>query len=350
MIIVVLLILTIVFSNSKCYGKDVLESIDEISASDSESIFEKSNELMERFNISNLLSEIYSNVRNAFSKYGKTFGVLIFITFLSGIINTLVEDKAMCFASVLLVCTSTFSVLATLCENIQKVMNSIENFMLSILPMMTTLYSASSAPVTGASSYTSTVMILNICSAVFTKIILPAVRCVAVFSTVTLVSSGFDFSGFSKFIKSIVSKMFGLILCVMSASIYFQTVISVSKDGIASRAVRYAAANVIPVIGTVVSESARTVSESLKLVRSVGGTAGILAIIGIISAPIIAITVSKFFFQLCSCIAKLTGSLKIGMYYDEISEALNMLLGACIGVCLVLVLILGIFAKTTVTV
>ena len=139
-------------------------------------------------------------------------------------------------------------------------------------------------------------------------------------------------------------------MCVLSAAIYFQTILTVSKDGIASRAVRYAAANVIPVIGGVVSESARTISESMRLVRSVGGTSGVFAIIGIVTAPVVAVAVCRLFLLFCSSVARLTGGKKIGMYYDEICEVINLLMGASVGIALIFILILGIFAGTTINV
>lgn len=315
---------------------------------DSQGIIEKADGLIEKYSVTNLINDFAASLKNAFFGYGKAFASLIFMTLALGIVNTVTGNRAACFAGEVLLCTNSFSILSAVCENVIAFMDSLENFILAMLPIMTTVYSASGAPITAATSYGTTLLTLNICSAIFSRVLLPSVKIIIVLSSITLISRSINLSGFAGFIKIIVSRFFGITMCVMSAAIYFQTVLTVSKDGIASRAVRYAAANVIPVIGGVVSESARTVMESMRLVKSVAGAAGVFSIIGLVTAPLVAVAVCRFFMLLCSSVAKLSGGGKIGAYYDEICEALNLLIGASVGIALIFILMLGIFARITV--
>lgn len=315
-----------------------------------ENIIEKSDKLLEKYSIANLLYNLVESFKKSFFSYGKAFASLLILTLLYSIFYAVTTNKAACYAGEILLCTNAFTILSVVCENVIAFMDSLEGFILAMLPIMTTVYSASGAPITAASSYGTTLFTLNLCSAFFAKALLPSVKMLLVLSNITLISRSVDLSGFIRLVKVFISRLFGIAMCVLSAAVYFQTVLTISKDGIASRAVRYAAANVIPVIGGVVSESARTVSESMRLVRSVGGTAGVFAIIGLVTSPIVAVAVCRFFMLLCSSVARLTGGKKIGTYYDEICESLNLLMGASVGVALIFILILGIFAGTTVNV
>ena len=311
---------------------------------------ERARELLSENTPSSIWNDFTDKLRESFFSFSKKFSVLIFITFMIGVINVICNNSAALYAGEICLCSFSFSLVAVLCENLLSVMNTINTFMLSMLPVMTTLYTSSVGAATATMSYSSTVMMLNICSTVFSVLLMPSVKAIVVFAAVTLISRSFDFSGVAKCIKSIVVWMFGIIMCIMSAVVFFQSVISVSKDGLASRTVRYAAQSLIPVIGNVVSESARTVAESMKLVRAVTGVSGIFAIIGVIASPVAALIVSKVFISLCAALSKLLGCVKASVFYEEISGALNLLLGACIGICIVFVLILGIFAKVSIPV
>ncbi len=308
---------------------------------------EKADELLSENSARDILNDFLEKLKESFFGYSKSFALLLFITLMLGIINTLCGEGAALYAGQICLCSVAFLIIGTVCENIISVMNTLSAFMLSMLPVMTSLYTTSVGAATASMSYSSTVLMLNLCSTLFTALLIPSVKCIIVFSTVTMISRSFDFSGFAKCLRSIVGWLFGIVMCIMSAVIYFQSVISVSKDGLASRTVRYAASSLIPVIGNVVSESARTLSESLKLVRSVSGTAAIFAIIGIIAAPIAALAVCRTFILICGALAKLLGSTKASAFYTDMCGALSLLLGAVIGISIVIILILGIFAKVS---
>ncbi len=339
-----------VFCSCTAWATGSRESIQSIMESESTTANEKADRLLSENSFASIWNDFVNKLRDAFFSFAKRFYLLIFITFMLGVINVICDGSAAVYAAEICLCSFTFSIVSVLCENLLSVINTLNTFMLSMLPIMTTLYTSSVGAATATMSYSSTVLMLNVCSTVFSALLMPSVKCIVVFATVTLISRSFDFSGFARCIKSIVTWVFGIVMCVMSAVIFFQSVISVSKDGLASRTVRYAAQSLIPVIGSVVSESARTVAESMKLLRAVSGISGIFAIIGVIASPIAALIVSKVFIGICASLAKLLGCVKASSFYGEISGALNLLLGACIGVSLVLILVLGIFAKVSIQV
>lgn len=345
-ILIVIALITVFLTGLSC----TVYATQEKSPDDIESVEEKASELLENYSPGKVLEDLVSKFKETFLSYRKSFFVLIFITFVLGSVCAVCGDGIYSYACEICVGATAFSMLTNVFDNISEVMKSLNSFILSMLPVMTTLYSSSVGPVSASMSYSSTIFMLNFCSTVFVGILIPAIRCVVIFALVTLLSKNFDFSLISKFTKSTVSWLFGMSLCVMSAVIYFQSVISVSRDGLASRAIRYAASSLIPVIGNVVSESARTVGESLKLVRGVTGVSGIFGIVAIIAAPILSILICKILFGFCGGLSKLIGSARIASFYNEIASVLNLLLGTSIGMSLVFILIFGMFAKVSVQV
>ncbi len=309
----------------------------------------KADELLSQNTFSDMLSDFTEKIAGAATGFAETFALMMFLTFMLGIMKTVSAANIAVYAGEICLCTFSFSVAARVLENVNSWLLSLENFMLATLPVMNALYTSSGAVSTAATSYGSTIISLNVCNTVFTSILIPGIKCIVFLAVMSFVSRSFDFSGVSAFLKNTLGWMFGLLMCVMSAVIAFQNVIAVSKDGIMGRTVRFAASRFIPVIGNTVSESARTLSESLKLVRSVSGVAGIFAIIGLIASPIAALLVCRFFVNLCNALAKLFGEGKAAAFFAELSGVMNLLLGVTIGVSLVFILILGMFAKTSIS-
>lgn len=312
---------------------------------ESQSVVERADVLLKENSVQNLFHKMFSMIKKTVKEFSKVFASLLFTAFMLGILNLVTENAAAIYGGEICLCSISFSIVSKVTDNIGTLISALQSFMLSLLPTMTALYTASGASSMAAMNYSSTVLWMNVCSSLFSLVIVPSIKCVTIFAVVTLISRSFDFSGFSRIIKNTVGWIFGLTLCVMSGVIALQNIVGNAKDGLAGRALRFAASRFIPIIGNTVSESARTVSESIRLVRSVTGVSGIFAIMGIASAPIVALLVCRFFINLCSAVLKLFSCNKTGIYMDELCGALNLLLGVCIGIVVILIMILGIFAK-----
>lgn len=339
MILLLALCLCLLFCNSVTA---IASDLDE----ETNSALIKAEELASPDAFTNILKSFCNGITSSVKSFSSVFAAMLFTTFLLGITRLAAKSSAVIYAGNICLCAFSFSVVANVTKSISSVLDSLQAFMLSALPAMTTLYSMSGAPASAAVNYGTTLLLLNLCNAAFTSVIIPGVKCITVLSVIGFVSESFDYSGFSAFVKNTVGWMFGILMAVMASVIAFQNVVAASKDGLMGRTVRFAASRFIPVIGNTVSESARTISESLRLVRCVTGVGGIFAVIGIIASPIAAILVCRFFLGICAGTARLFSCNKASLYLTELSGIMNLLMGAVIGISLVLIMILGIFARS----
>ena len=308
---------------------------------ETETAMQKADALLSGDTFGNLWTNFTDSLKTSVKSFSSVFALMLFVTFMLGIMRIMTSNSSAIYAGEICLCAISFSVVSNVCDNGVRFLESLESFMLSALPVMTTLYTVSSAPATATVNYATSLIYLNICNAVFTSVIIPGVKCITVFAVISFISRSFDFSG---------GWLFGILMCIMSAVVAFQNVISNAKDGIMGRTVRFAASRFIPVIGTTVSESARTVAESLRLVRSVTGVTGIFAIIGIIASPIVAFLVCRFFINICCACARLFSCQKAAMFLGELSGVINLLLGVTVGISLIFIIILGIFARMSIAV
>lgn len=322
----------------------------ETSVVESETAIQKADAFLSGDTLRNLWVDFTDSIKVSVKGFSSVFAIMLFVTFMLGIMRLMTANNSAIYAGEICLCAVSFSVVSTVCDNGVRFLENIESFMLAALPVMTTLYTVSSAPSTATVNYATSLIYLNICNAVFTTIIIPGIKCITVFAVMSFISKSFDFSGFTYFLKNTVGWLFGILMCIMSAVVAFQNVISNAKDGIMGRTVRFAASRFIPVLGTTVSESARTVAESLRLVRSVSGVAGIFAIIGIIASPVAAFLVCRFFINICCACARLFSCQKAAVFLGELSGVMNLLLGVTVGISLIFIIILGIFAKMSIAV
>ncbi len=316
---------------------------------EAENAIEKADSLLSGEETRNIGNSFFEGIKSSVTEFSKIFASMLFIVLILGVMRLMTINNTALYAGDICLCSFCFSVVSQVLGNIERLFAALEAFMLSALPVMTTLYSVSSAPTTAASNYASTMLVLNIGSVLLTSVIVPGIKCITFLAVMSYISKSFDFSGFSHFVKNTLGWIFGIIMCVMSAVIAFQNVIALSKDGIMARTVRFAASRFIPIVGGTVSESARTLSESLRLLRGVSGVSGIFALIAIIASPVAAVLVCRFFLNLCSAAARLFSLTKTAVFLGELASVMNLLLGVAVGMSLVLVMILGLFSKAAIS-
>ncbi|MBE6704174.1 MAG: hypothetical protein E7583_02825 [Ruminococcaceae bacterium] len=310
---------------------------------------EKADSLLSGDEIKNIGDSFFDGIKESTTGFSKVFASMILLTFMLGVMRLMTVNNAALYAGEICLCSFCFSVVSQVVHSIEQLFLALRNFMMSALPVMTTLYSVSGAPTAAASNYASTLIVLNICGAMLTSVLVPGIKCVAFLAVVSYISKSFDFSGFSHFIRNTVGWLFGIVMCITSAVIAFQNVIALSKDGILGRTMRFAAARFIPIVGGAVSESARTLSESLRLLRSVSGVSGIFMLIAVIAAPVASLLVCRFFLNLCAALARLFSLTKTAVFFGELAAVTNLLLGVTAGISLMLIIILGLFSKAAIS-
>ena len=317
-----------------------------------ENALQEADRLLDTYSPAKVQNRFFALLKKTFFGYTRHFFVLLFLSLMLSLLNAFgrgAAGDAATYGGEIVLCAYVFSLVSALCDNLVTAMQSLNAVMLSLLPVMTTLYGTSVGAVTAASSHAAVSTALTVLSSLLTAVVLPGVKAVIVLAAVTAVSKSFDFSGFSKCIRSVVMWIMGLVMCLLSATVFLQTALSVRKDTLALRTARYLASSLIPVVGGVVSESAKTVWESLHLVRTVSGTAGIFAIFSVIAAPIAALLVCRFFFHLAAAFSNLLGSGRAAAYLTGTASALDMLLGVCVGTALIFLILLGLFAGVSAT-
>ena len=131
----------------------------------------------------------------------------------------------------------------------------------------------------------------------------------------------------SRFIKSIVLWILGIILTVFVCSLTFQGILSSSVDGLTSKTAKAAVSNFIPFVGKIMGDTIDTVIGCTNILKNTFGILGVVILIGISIAPIIKISIIWFLIRLICAVCETIADPKIVKLLAGISDSYKLLFG-----------------------
>ena len=119
-----------------------------------------------------------------------------------------------------------------------------------------------------------------------------------------------------------------LLLAMLSA----QTTLGARSDSLAMRSMKFAAGNMIPVVGGSVSELVRTVSAGVGYLRGTVGICGVLLLILMLLPTLVELLLLRMTWQLSASLADLLGCDGQKKLLDEFASLLGYLIAA-VSIC-----------------
>lgn len=215
----------------------------------------------------------------------------------------------------------------------------------SMIPVMTALY-LSGGNTAGAAVASSSLLIqINLIELCATAVALPAVcACMALTLADTLRTGEGSLSGIVGSIKHTLAFIFGLCSTLLMASLSAQNILAAAGDNAGARAVKFVAGNMIPVVGSTVGESLRTLATSVKLLRSTVGVAGIVTVALLLLPFIIGLFLTRFALSSAAAVGEIIGCKSIVKLYRELASLYGYIIAAAAMASLLCVLSLTLFA------
>jgi stage III sporulation protein AE len=128
------------------------------------------------------------------------------------------------------------------------------------------------------------------------------------------------------------------------ATLSAQSILASASDSAGARAVKFLAGNMIPVVGSTVGDTLRTLAASVKLMRSTVGVAGIVALALLLLPTIIELFLTRFVFNTAAAVGELLGCKSAVRLYREIASLYGYIIAAAALSSLLCVFALTLFA------
>ena len=157
-------------------------------------------------------------------------------------------------------------------------------------------------------------------------------------SIVSNISDKIQIERLSKFLKSSIIWILGIILTIFSCTLSLEGTLSSSVDGITAKTAKAAVSSVIPVVGKVLGDVVDSVLGCGVILKNAVGLVGVIVIIGICIMPIIKIGILSIIYSLSSALIQPIADTKIVKLLEEMGGVFKILLGILCAISVMLII------------
>lgn len=272
-----------------------------------------------------LISSLISGVGNSFSQSG------------SGI-------RVWNLASSLCIAFCVYTLVGSHLKCVSDFSKNTVSFMRSLTAAMSTVCISageiSSAGTNAAWSFLLTGSVEEMCD----KLLIPIMQISFCATLTQSVTSGVNIGRFVQTIRNTFTSLLVFLMTVISVILSFQSVIAHSTDSVAMRSVRYAITHSVPIIGGLVSDSARTLASSFTLMKNSVGFFGVAVILVLSLYPLVGLFASKLALQMGSAFSSVINEDSASSFMDESVKMINFLIAVTITVAVAFIFCVSVFA------
>lgn len=280
---------------------------------------------------SNLFSQSIQGIKDAlfaeFSLFASLFCVLVLSAFFSSMRQAWFRDTVgdvVDFLSVLVMAGTSYYALYTLFGVVQECLIILCNFLSAMLPIAGAVYTLSGGVVTATVQSSLFLSAIALLQALCTDYLMPLMCASFSLSAAGAVSS-VNFTGLSRFLRRALACLISLVFLVLLFILGIRTWIAASADTLTLRSARFVAANFIPAVGSLFSESAKTVFSALGVLRSSVGFLGVFSVLWVILIPLICVLLRRCLFSVLGALAECFSLERESVFFSECAQTAGLL-------------------------
>ncbi len=226
----------------------------------------------------------------------------------------------------------------------KQTLESIHAFFLASIPVTTVLLTLSGSPGAAGTLASSIHFVITTVSTLIASFLTPLLNALFAFSFLDGILDG-GVRGFLSFLKKTVKVLCVLFFTVTATTLSLQNALATAADSVAMRSVRFAAGTFIPVVGSLVGESSKTLAASFSAVKTECGVLCLLVLLYVLLRPILFIAVQKVFLGFASAFAEVLNETGIYGYLKSLSGVLDLFMALLISEGCYLVFYVTLFIK-----
>ena len=314
---------------------------------------------------SSLTGDISNNKISLFNYIAKIFSeelitainlissVLIIIV-IHCIVKTIVESlenstagQVVYMIQYLVIVTMITNTLVSVLELTRSSISDLINFMNLLIPILITLMLTTGCIVTTNFAQPILIFFASFIGNFINNFIIPLVLISIVLSIVSNISNKVNISRISKFMKSTIVWVLGIVFTIFTSTLSIEGTLSSTVDGMTAKTAKAAVSNFIPVVGKIMGDAVETVIGCGNILKNSVGVLGVIIIIGIILIPIIKVTLLMFSFKLTSAVCEIIADEKIVKLIDDVSDTYKILLAILISISIMFIIGITIVIKIT---
>lgn len=148
------------------------------------------------------------------------------------------------------------------------------------------------------------------------------------------------------FLRKICMSLLIIFMTVITLILSFQTGLAAAADSLSMRGIKFAASNMVPLIGGMFSDTLRTVSTSLSLVKKTTGLVGVLGLLAGLLTPLISLFSAKYGLSLAATAAELLDATPLKPILEEAEHLISFLIAVLLMFGVFYLILLGVLMQT----
>lgn len=308
---------------------------------------EYSGEFFEDVNIGEILnSAISGNVDNNLL-YGKILNLfgsevlkgisslacIIVIVIIHSILKSVSENlnrenisKLIFYVEYIAIVTVIMTNFSDVIQLVRDTANNLVGFTNSLVPILISLMLFTGSITTTTIMEPLILFIINFIGTLIQNLLIPITLIVAALSIVSKVSDKVQIDNLSKFMKSGVVWVLGIVLTIFVGILSLEGTLSSSIDGVTAKTAKAVVSSAIPVVGKILGDAVDSVLGCGVVLKSAVGFVGVIVIVGICIIPILKLAVLTIAYKLAASVTEPIADGKIVKLLDQMGDIFKILL------------------------
>ncbi len=224
----------------------------------------------------------------------------------------------------------------------QTVIENIAVFMRSLVPVVLACLVSAGAVISATAFEAVLMTVIEITEWIIETIFLPILMVSAALNIVNNMSERLNSEKLVQTMNKTVKWGLGILLTLFVGITGLQGIASGSADGLTVKVTRFAAANLIPIVGGILSETVETVMNCSVVIKNAVGITGIIIVVLVSAVPIIKTAACLILFRISAAIIQPISDKRIVKCISEFADSVSCVLSIMVAVTIMFIIILTI--------
>lgn len=300
--------------------------------------------------LSNIEKIFSSELKIAIQLMVSVLTVVIIHSIFKAIIESLgnsSSSKIVYFIQYLIIVTLVINTFVNILGTTQEAIRSIIDFMNLLVPLMVTLMLTTGSITTTSIVQPILMFMINFIGNFINVFIIPMLLITATLGIVSNISDKIQIDKLTKFFKSSIVWVLGIILTIFTCVLSLEGTLSSSVDGLTSKTAKAAVSNFIPVVGKIMGDTIETVIGCGNILKNSVGIIGVIIILSIVLIPAIKILVLCISFNLTSAVCEVVADAKIVKLISQMADSYKILLAILFSISVMFIIGITLVLKIT---
>lgn len=275
----------------------------------------------------------------------RTIGIIMIIVIIHSVLKSLSEglenkniSQIVYYVQYILIVTVIMSSFAEIITMIKDSISNLVGFANSLIPVLMTLIASTGNVVSASIMQPIIIFLVTFIGNFLLNIVIPIVLVSTALGIVSKISERVQLDRLSKFFKSAVVWVLGVILTLFVTLVSIEGSLGGSVDAVTVKTTKAAVSNFIPVVGKILGDAVDTVIGCTNILKNAVGIVGVIVIIGICIVPIIKLVVIMTTYYIGSAMCQPIADEKIVNLLAQMGDTFKVMLAILSSISVMLII------------